>query len=147
MFTDERDFHSSGPIVMPDQGIVLIRDKRKINPLWKFAGGKKQLVKPFGKKRRGEAPLECFIRESWEETGLRIKKREVEYVLTQDEGTHNKHFFLSRLSAFQKPKPLSNEYEETKIFTIQDLKWLPDFHPSYRSIFYEHMMPLIEAGY
>lgn len=146
MIIDGGDFHSSAPIVGPENTVVLIRDMRKDNPFWKFAGGKKQLIKPFGKKQRGETPLECLLREIKEETSLSVRKSQAQYVTTEDKGNHNKHYFLCRIASFRRLFTLSNEYEEPKIFSLEDLMWLPNFHPSYRDIFFKHMLPLIKQG-
>ncbi|MEN9920775.1 MAG: hypothetical protein RL538_668 [Candidatus Parcubacteria bacterium] len=35
------------------------------------------------------------------------------------------------------------EYEEARVFSIDDLLWLPDFHPAYQSCFKEHMLALL----
>ena len=144
MITDKGDFHSSAPIVGPEKKIVLIRDKRKGTPLWKFAGGKKQILKPPSKKLRGETPLEALLRELKEETGLTVTRSQTQYVTSERMTNHNKHYFLCHVNSFRKLEPLSREYEETKIFSIEDLKWLTDFHPSYREIFFRHMLPLID---
>ncbi|MEN9920776.1 MAG: hypothetical protein RL538_669 [Candidatus Parcubacteria bacterium] len=92
MQKDEGDFHASAFIRGPDNSVVLIRDQRRPSPLWKFPGGKKQLTKPFGKKLRGETPIETLVREVHEETGLWIKKRFTTHVLTSNMGHYNKHF-------------------------------------------------------
>ncbi len=147
MSIDKRDFHASGPIVRPDCSIVLIRDMRRLDPHWKFAGGKKQLVKSFGKKLRGETPIECYFREGYEETGLQLKKRETEYVTTEELETHNKHYFISFMGNQKEPNPISKEYEEAKSFTLNELKWLSNFHRNYQAVFYEHMLPLIEMRF
>ena len=140
-FKDLRDFHASDFILGPEDSTVLIRDLRKTNPLWKFAGGKKQLIKPFGKKRRGETPLETMLREVPEETGLRVKRRNTTYVKLIELPTHNKHFFFSTIDSFKRLVPLSKEYEEAKVFACEELRWLPNFHPLYRGVFLEHIQP------
>lgn len=146
MFTiDKRDFHASAFILGPNNTTVLIRDMRKENPLWKFPGGKKKLVKPFGKNRREEKPIETVLREVWEETGLRLKRSQTEHVATFDKGNHNKHLFFSKLHSFSKLKPLSDEYEEAEIFSVEDLYWLGNFHSAYRHSFLSHITPLIET--
>ena len=139
------DFHASGPVFGPDNDVVLIRDPRKSNPLWKFPGGKRKLIRRFGKKPRDENPLETFLRETKEETGLWLKKRNVEFVVSFDMGTYNKHVFLSQVSSFRGLAPLSEEYEETKIFKLDDLLWLPDFHPWYRDCYFKHIVPLLNT--
>ena len=143
MIQDDGDFHSSAFILGPDNTTALIRDMRKANPLSKFAGGKKQLIKPFGKKPRGETPLETLIREIYEETGLRVRKSQTMYVTTVNMGNHNKHYFFCRIPSFRKLVPLSKEYEEARVVAVDDLVWLPDFHPNYRAIFLQHIQPLL----
>lgn len=143
MRTDEGDFHSSAFIFGPNNTLLFIRDKRKSTPFWKPPGGKKQLIKPFGKKTRGETPLETVIREVHEETGVWLKKQSTIHVLTNNMGHYNKHFFFSKTPSFRGLIPLSREYEETRVFSIEDLMWLPDFHPEYREIFMKHIKPLL----
>lgn len=140
-FYDLRDFHASVFILGPNFTTPLMRDLRSSNPMWKFAGGKKQLIKPFGKKRRGEKPLETILRETPEELGIYLKRRDIRYVTTRELPTHNKHYFFSTITSLKKLVPLSREYEETKEFTCEELEWLPDFHPAYFEIFLKHIKP------
>jgi 8-oxo-dGTP pyrophosphatase MutT (NUDIX family) len=143
MFIDEGDFHASAFIVGPEETTVLIRDKRKNNPLWKFPGGKKQLIQPLGKRRRGEHPLETVIREVHEETGLWIRKNRTEPVISFDKGSYRKHVFITRITSLRGLVPLSNEYEEAKVFSLEDMLWLPDFHPWYRECYLTHIKSLL----
>jgi 8-oxo-dGTP pyrophosphatase MutT (NUDIX family) len=143
VITDEGDFHASAFILGPDDTTVLIRDKRKTDPLWKFPGGKKQLKKPIAKGRRGETPLETLLREVHEETGLWLRKRLITHALTEPRGHYNKHFFFAQLPSLRGLVPLSNEYEEARVFTLEELIWLSDFHPSYRECYEHHIKPLI----
>ncbi len=145
MLIDGGDFHASGPVFGPDNDVVLIRDMRKDSPLWKFPGGKKQRLQPFGKKPRGETPLETLLRETKEETGLWLKKRNVQFVTSYDMGSYRKHVFCSRISSFRGLVPLSKEYEEAKVFKLDDLPWLRDFHPWYRDGYLQHIVPLLNT--
>ena len=144
MLIDGGDFHASGPVFGPNNDVVLIRDMRKDSPLWKFPGGKKQLLRRIGKKSRGETPLETLLRETKEETGLWLKKRATEFVVSFDMGTYRKHVFLSRITSFRGLVPLSKEYEEAKVFKLDDLPWLRDFHPWYRDCYIQHITPLLD---
>lgn len=141
MLKDEGDFHASAFILGPDDTTVLIREKRKPISLWKFAGGKQKLTKPFGKRRRGETPLECLIRETHEETGLWLRKRDTELVTKVDMGHYKKYYFFSRLPSFRTLVTPSDEYEEAKVFKLEDLEWLPNFDPTYSEIFLHYMQP------
>lgn len=143
MLVDGGDFHSSGPVFGPDNDVVLIRDMRKDSPLWKFPGGKKQRLHRMGKKPRGETPLETLLRETREETGLWLKKRNTEFVAQYDMGSYRKYVFLARISSFRGLVPLSKEYEEAKVFKLDDLLWLPNFHPWYRDCYLEHIVPIL----
>lgn len=145
MVKDDGDFHASALILGPDDNTVLIREKLRNDPLWKFPGGKKKLTKPFGKNRRGETPIETLIREVHEETGLWLKKRMITHVHTDNRGHYNQHFFLAHLSSFRSLKPLSDEYEEAKIFSLEELLWLSDFHPIYRKCYDHHMKPFMAS--
>lgn len=145
MLIDGGDFHASGPVFGPDNDVVLIRDMRKDSPLWKFPGGKKQLVWRLGKKPRGETPLETLLRETKEETGLWLKKRNVLFVTSYNMGSYRKHVFLSRTSSLRGLVALSKEYEEAKVFKLDDLLWLPDFHPWYRDCYAQHIALLLDT--
>ena len=144
MFKDEGDFHASAFILGPDATTVLIRDQRNPNPLWKFAGGKRQRIKPLGKKWRDEMPLQTLVREVHEETGLWIRKKETELVISVSMGHYNKHYFFSSMPSFSKLVALSAEYEEAKVFQVEELRWLPNFHSLYRDIYLQHMLPRLE---
>jgi 8-oxo-dGTP pyrophosphatase MutT (NUDIX family) len=141
MLIDKGDFHASALILGPDDTTVLIKETRQPRPLWKFPGGKQKRIKPFGKKPRDEYPIETLIREVHEETELWIKKRHTKYIHTIDMGTYRRHFFLSHISSWRGLVALSEEYEEPKIFSLDDLLWLPDFHSDYRTVYLEHMRP------
>ena len=146
MLRDEGDFHASAFILGPDATTVLIRDMRNPRPLWKFAGGKKRRFKPFGKNWRDESPLETLIREVHEETGLWIKKTQTELVTRVSMGHYSKYYFFSVLPSFRKLKAESEEYEEAKIFPVEELTWLPDFFPLYRDIYLQHMLPRLKQA-
>ena len=143
MLIDGGDFHASGPVFGPDNDVVLIRDMRKESPLWKFPGGKKQRLLKLGKRPRGEYPTETLLRETKEETGLWLKKRNVVFVTSYNMGSYRKHVFYSRTSSLRGLVPLSKEYEEAKVFKLDDLPWLNDFHPWYRDCYLQHIVPLL----
>lgn len=149
MFKDSADFHASGPIFGPNKTVCLVRNLRKATPLWKFPGGKKEKVpiRPFG-GLRDEAPIETFIREVFEETHLTIKKRHTKLVTSlpaqnPDGMPYNKHYFFSRIYSWRKLHNESREYEEARVFELDELDWLSDFHPAYRSVYIEHFKPLV----
>ena len=145
MLIDEGDFHVSALILGPDDTTVLIREQLRNDPLWKFPGGKKKLTKPFGRNRRGESPIEALIREVHEETGIWLKKKWITYIHTENRGHYNQHFFLAQIPSFRGLKALSDEYEETRVFPLDQLMWLSDFHPVYRTCFEHHMKPALAS--
>ena len=82
-------------ILHPTDGTVLISKRRAdthLANLWEFPGGK---------CLRGETPEECVLRETWEETGLRVSVLEAWPPLTHTypERSVTLHPFLCRASS------------------------------------------------
>lgn len=144
MFKDEGDFHASVFIIGPNETTVLIRETRRLDPLWKFPGGKKKQRKALFKPRRGEKPAEAAARELFEETGLTVKAADLVCVHREDKGRYRKYYFIGRKNSFRKLRSLSDEYEEVKIFRFDEILGLPGMHPEYRRCYRERMVPYLK---
>lgn len=123
-------FDSSGSIVFPfynDKFIMTFHSTRKS---WEF---------PAGRREEGESPLECALRESFEETGA-ILENVIPlgyYVVRAKEGIKKTAIFMSDVERFE-PKPSWSETDLVKLFDE-----IPD-NISYEDDVYKIVMRHIE---
>lgn len=116
-------------IVNSPHGIPLVRDPRKPAPqYWKFPGGK---------SHAGETPKQTAVRETKEETGIKILESQL---ILLDEEARRDHFFF----AFEAPvmdlislKERGDEGEEIKLFSAEYIKRMKDLFPPHRKLLKE----------
>ncbi len=116
-------------IVNSPYGIPLVRDPRKPQPqYWKFPGGK---------GHSGESPEQAAVRETEEETGIKILESQL---ILLDEEVRRDHFFF----AFEAPvmdliglKARGDEGEEVKLFSAEYIKRMKDLFSPHRKLFKE----------
>jgi 8-oxo-dGTP pyrophosphatase MutT (NUDIX family) len=123
------DWHASVFIRGPHHKTVLIHDETKPLPrLWKFPGGKMEM---------GEDPFDTVIRETWEETGLTILRKDLQLICDIKRPFHTKYFFTATIDSFADLVKKSKEREVTGLFPIASLHTMVDLHPTYYQFFLE----------
>lgn len=116
--------HAVAVLIITPEGIPLIRDPKKPAPVyWKVPGG----------RGGGEETAEgVALREIEEELGIKLQKEELSIVRGEDRGSHMLTLFTARLRKLPPLKVRGDEGEETKIFSLKEIKDMPDFFPNHR---------------
>ncbi|OGY63655.1 MAG: hypothetical protein A3I89_02875 [Candidatus Harrisonbacteria bacterium RIFCSPLOWO2_02_FULL_41_11] len=118
--------HAVAALVEAPEGIPLIRDPKKPSPsYWKLAGGRSE----------GEETAEMAAqREIREELGIFIQPEDLKIIYSEDRVSHIFTLFRIKVKSLAGIKGIGNEGEEIKIFSLKQLKNLPDFFPNHRRI-------------
>lgn len=126
-------------IVTPD-GIPLVRDPKKPNPFW--------WKLPGGRSEGGETPIDCAIRETREETGIRLTAEQLQTVATVDKGNHQVWFFRADLpvTPVEDVKEEGNEGEEIAFYPPSDILTMPHLFPNHRAVIQPILEGLSRAG-
>lgn len=105
------------------QQVVLIRDRRKKDPLyWKLPGGKNE-----GCERNAWTAK----REVQEETGLIIPTRLFINPFEIKDTNHTRYLFTVDLPVFEGLAEEGEDGEEIGMFNFNDLQSMKDFHPEH----------------
>jgi len=113
-------------IMLPDGKILFVRDLRRPPPIyWKCPGGRSE---------GEETPEQTALREVKEETGISINPACLLRLHQENRGNHVFFFFKAHIPDLRGLKPISDEEEETEIFTPDQIRSMDDFLPSHLEI-------------
>ena len=133
-----------GTLVVDDAGRILMQKRRDTG----------QWALPMGKMELGETPTECAIRETEEETGIRVEIlslvgifSEPNHIVAYTDGEIRQEFEITYLARPVKGKPSSNdEASDVGWFTLDELRAM-DVHPSMRrqlTVYVDGKMPYLQ---
>lgn len=106
-----RNFAVAVMVIAPE-GLVLVMDPSKPDPLWKFPGGH---------SAGSESPDETAGRELEEETGISLNPYEFQLLYGEDRGDHDFFFLSVVLSELPELKEFGNDGEKTGVFPLSIL--------------------------
>jgi len=118
-------YYAVNVLVKSPEGIPLVRDPKKPIWCWKFPGGGSQ---------ENELPENTAIRETEEETGIILKKKNLKLLYKEDRGTHIFLFFEAKAPSSENLKKIGNDDEEVKVFSLDEIKSMKDFFPNHRKV-------------
>lgn len=119
-----------GVLVHGPQGkTVLVYDKTKYNPAWKYPGGK---GKWLATANRWETPVETARRELFEETGLIATA--LTLLVAINKGTHFWYLYEAFFESFDGLIPKGNDGEYVKVFPESQLLHMQNFLVQHRQV-------------
>jgi 8-oxo-dGTP pyrophosphatase MutT (NUDIX family) len=128
-------------IVRAPHGIILVRNLRRNDALWKFPGG--------GSKPEDADPIDTMVREIFEETGIVVTRdaiyridEELRENRLQGEPPHPVYYGLVDISEedLQWMNYQSGEDEEPEYFTHEQLRIMSDLLPANKVFLLEHKL-------
>ncbi|WP_030438159.1 NUDIX domain-containing protein [Actinoplanes subtropicus] len=133
-----------GALVVDDTGRILMQKRRDTG----------QWALPMGKMELGETPTECAIRETEEETGIRVEIlslvgifSEPNHIVAYTDGEIRQEFEITYLARPVRGEPTSNdEASDVRWFSLDALGTL-DVHPSMRrqiAAYVDDKMPYLQ---
>ena len=97
------------------EGIVLVKNNKKQDPVWKIPGGK---------GKNGEFKEQTASRELWKETGLVVDGADLNQCYSEDRRTHDFLGWYANCPKLRVQDLNSCLAREVKIFTIDEVKKL-----------------------
>jgi ADP-ribose pyrophosphatase YjhB (NUDIX family) len=79
-------------------------------------------------------PENTAIRETEEETGIILKKKNLKLLYKEYRGTHIFLFFEAKAPSSENLKKIGNDDEEVKVFSLDEIKSMKDFFPNHRKV-------------
>ena len=107
------------------EGIPLVKDPKKPNPWWKFAGGRSEA---------GEEAPEAACREIYEELGFQLKQKDLKLLCEEKRENHNFKLYKANLESLQGMREKGIDNEEIKVFSLDQIKHMSDFMPNHKRI-------------
>lgn len=118
-----RNFAVAVMVITPE-GLVLVMDPSKPDPLWKFPGGH---------SAGSESPYETAARELEEETGISLSPFEFQLLRGESRGNHDFFFFSVILPKLPQMREFGSDGEKIGIFPLTILGD-SSFFPSHRRV-------------
>ena len=107
------------------EGIPLVNDPKKPNSWWKFAGGNSE---------ENEKPEDAAVREIYEELGFSLDKDKMKLLYKEDRGSHIFFLYKYDINSLEGMREEGDEREKIKVFSLKEIKEMPDFMPNHRRI-------------
>lgn len=125
-------------VVGPDDQVALVIERTKPTPhYWKLPGGAGE---------EGEDPFITALRETEEETGLKILIHDLHHLVTVPKRNHDQHFFLATAPSFEYLAKRGVEGENVARFKLDEIMNMLDFFPPHRDVLSDQREELGKRG-